>query len=197
MIGWPGANGIILHRPSHFCLGGEITDYNLYRAMIREEILDQLDNSREQLLVLLEPLTDEALLERGVMGEWSIADILAHLSAWESELVTALMRIDQGKKPRRLIEAYDDVEGYNARRFIENQGRDLDRIFADWHDVRLQLEEWLEAFSDKQLNDPKRYRWTKGKSLVDVIKEVSWEHEAKHLPEIARLAARWKEDRQD
>lgn len=192
MNGWTGANGYVSHRPSHFCLGAEITDYNVYTVMIREEILDQLDNSREQMLILLEPLPDEALVETGVMDEWSIADILAHLTAWESEMVTALMRIDQGKKPRRLLDAYDDIDGYNARRFAENEGRDLDRIFADWHDVRLQIEDWLEAFSDKQLNDPKRFRWAKGRPLVDFIKETSWQHEAKHLPEIARFATSWQ-----
>ncbi len=160
--------------------------------MIREEILDQLDSSREKLLVLLEPLPDEALISPGVIAAWTIADILAHLTAWESELVTALMRIDQGKKPKRLLDAYDDVDGYNAQRFSENKGRDLDRIFADWHDVRLQLEDWLEAFNDKQLNDPQRFRWANGKALVDIIKENSWEHEAEHLPEIARFADAWQ-----
>ena len=66
------------------------------------------------------------------MGGWSMADILAHLTAWESELVTALMRIDQGKKPSKLLEAYSDIDGYNARRYAENKERELDRIFADF-----------------------------------------------------------------
>jgi hypothetical protein len=165
--------------------------------MVREEILDQLDASREKLLVILEPLPDEALVEPGVMDSWSIADILAHLTAWESELVTALLRVDQGKKPGRLLKAYEDVDGYNANRFAENQGRDLDRIFADWHDVRLQLEGWLEALSDRQLSDPRRYRWTENKTLAEIVRENSCDHEEEHLPEIAAFAAAWQANQQD
>jgi hypothetical protein len=165
--------------------------------MEKEEILDQLDSSREQLLVLLEPLSDEALLQPGVMGEWSVADILAHLTAWESELVTALLQIDKGKKPERWLSANADVEGYNAGRYAENKGRDLDRIFADWHNVRLKLEEWLDSFSEDELNNPKRYSWANNHSLVQIIMETSFEHEVEHLPEIASFSTGWQASEQE
>ena len=165
--------------------------------MNKEEILDQLDSTREQMLIQLEPLSDEALVKPGVLGEWSVADILAHLTAWESELVTAMLQIDKGKKPGRWLAANADVEAYNAGRYAENQGRDLDRIFADWHNVRLKLEEWLDSFSEKELSDPKRYRWAKNVSLGKIIMETSFEHEAEHLPEIASFSAEWQASEQD
>ena len=165
--------------------------------MNKEEILDQLDNSREQMLVLLEPLSDEALLQPGVMGDWSVADILVHLTAWESELVTALLQINKGKKPDRWLAANADVEAYNAGRYAETKGRDLDRVFADWHNVRLKLEEWLDSFSEDDLNNAKRYRWAKNHSLGQIIIETSFEHEAEHLPEIAAFSAEWVASGQD
>jgi uncharacterized damage-inducible protein DinB len=161
--------------------------------MNREEILEELDNAREALLVAIEMLPDEALLQPGVMPGWSLADILAHLVAWESEMVTALLRIDQGKKPARLIAAFEDVDGYNAGRFEENRGRDLDRIFEDLHGVRVQLEDWLSEFSDRNLTDPKRYSWSRGLPLWHIIAENSFRHESEHLPDIKAFAARWTE----
>jgi hypothetical protein len=160
--------------------------------MNKEEILDQLDNSREQMLVLLQTLSDEALLQPGVMGDWSVADILVHLTAWESELVTALLQINKGKKPGRWLAANADVGAYNAGRYAENKGRDLDRVFADWHNVRLKLEEWLDSFSEYDLSSAKRYRWAKNHSLAQIIIEASFEHEAEHLPEIASFSAEWQ-----
>ncbi len=162
------------------------------RGMNRDEILEELDNSRERLLVALEPLPDEALLQPGVMGDWSIADLLDHLTAWESELVTAFMHIDQGKRPIRMLEAFADVDGYNTRRQAENQDRDLDQIFDDLHSVRVQLEQWLEEFSDRDLIDPSRYDWAKGLPLWHIIKENSFGHEAEHLPEIEAFSSNWQ-----
>ena len=125
--------------------------------MNKEEIFDQLDLSRERLLVALEPLPDEALQQPGVMDNWTLADILAHLTAWESELVTALQRINQGKKPARIMAALADVNGYKELRLEENKDRNLGRIFDDLQALRLQLEEWLDDFTDQDLNEPNRY----------------------------------------
>ena len=160
--------------------------------MNAETILEALDETRERLLRALELLPDDALLEPGAVGEWSIAAVLDHMTAWESELVTALMRIDQGKKPARLLEIDADVDGYNARRFAENRGRSLDRIFDDLQRVRLQLEQWLEEFSARDLTDPGRYRWAQNKPLWQIIKANSFGHEAEHLAAVETFAAKWQ-----
>lgn len=164
----------------------------LVRAMDElENILDRLDQSREKLLVAIEPLPDEALLEEGAVGQWSVADLLAILTAWEAELVTGLLRLDQGKKPTRLLQAMANREAYNKKRYTENKGRDLDRIFDDLQQVRAQLEDWLESFSSRQLTDRKRYKWFKGKSLVQIIAELSYGHEKQYIPALKAFAQKW------
>ena len=165
--------------------------------MDAQEIFDQLDNARERLLATIEPLPDESLLAPGAMGDWSIMDILDHLALWESELVTALMQIDRGGAPARLLEAYSDVDAYNARGFAANRGREPDRIFDDLHGVRRQLEGWLEEFDDRDLNDTKRYAWASGKALWEIIEENSFGHEREHLPDIEAFAARWLASHED
>jgi len=152
--------------------------------MNSDTLLDELETTRERLLVALEPLSDEALTQPETIGPWSVADVLAHLTAWESELVTALMRLKSGQKPARFLESAADVEAFNSQVHQENKGRDLDRIFADFHGVRVQLERWLENFSDQELTDPQRFRWLKGQPLLEVIKQCSFGHELEHLPEI-------------
>lgn len=165
--------------------------------MNAEAIHEALDRNRERLLVAIEPLPDEALVEPGVMGEWSVADILAHLTAWESELVTALMRVDQGRKPVRLLEAYADIDGYNARRYAENKNRELDRIFADLQGVRVQLEQWLEEFGDRFLANSTPFEWSYGRTLWQIIEDNSFGHEAEHLPDIENFANKWQAEQAD
>lgn len=152
---------------------------------------EQLDDVRVRLLESIAALPDEVLLEPNVVGQWSIADVLAHLVNWEAELVTALMRIDQGKRPTRLLNALADREAYNAARYEEVKGRDLDAIFDDLQGVRAKMEEWIEEFSEMELEDPDRYDWLEGQALWELIAETSFEHEAEHIPEIERFAERW------
>ena len=146
-----------------------------------DHILDKLDDTREQLLMTIEMLPDEALAEEKAVGRSSIINILAIQAAWEAELVTGLMRIDQGKKPERLLTALDAPKTYNKQRFIENKGRSLDSIFNDYQQVRIQVEQWLEEFSEKALNDSKRFKFFRGKSLIQIVGEVTWEREEKFV----------------
>jgi hypothetical protein len=158
----------------------------------RDELLEELEYSRIQILEILETMPDDTLVEPGTIGEWSIADVLAHLTAWESELVTLLMQVDQGKKPEKYLNAVKDIQAYNLQRYQENKGRGLNRIFDDFHGVRRQLEEWLEEFSDQQLNDPNRYPWAKGRPLWRFIKECSFAHEAEHIEDLEAFVKNWE-----
>ncbi len=157
-----------------------------------EELLDLLDNSRERLLVAIEPLPDQALLFKGAVDSWTIADVLANLTAWEAEMVTGMLRIDQNKRPDNLLNALKDPQYYDQQRYAENRGRDLDQIFSDFQQVRVQLEEWLQQFSVSILNNRKRYQWLNGHSLAEIIAVTTFKREARFLPDIERFAQAWE-----
>ena len=149
-----------------------------------EQLLDQLDQSREKLLMAIELLPDEALLQADVIDNWSIADLLVVLSAWESETVTALMQIKKGKKPAKLLVALANPVAYNAQ-FTPNAKRNLDQVFDDFQRVRTQLEAWLESFSEKELL---RRKWLQGQALVDIIKAATTENETQYIPTLTTFA---------
>ena len=157
-----------------------------------EKLLTQLDGSRERLLIIIEPLPDLILIKKGVVGKWSIADILVNLTVWEAELVTGLMKIERGQKPGRLLDALRDPKKYNQQRYSENQNRDLDLIFNDLVKVRVELEEWLEMFSEKKLTNKKQYSWLKGRSLRDLITQCTVENEQRYLPAVEDYVKAWQ-----
>jgi hypothetical protein len=159
---------------------------------IIENLLDALDSSRERLLVALDELPDEALLAPNTVGSWSVADLLVQQTAWESELVTGLMQVSQGKKPARLLAALNNQEEYGRLRHEENQGRELDRIFDDLPQVRIQVEEWLEEFSEKQLSQKGHFPWLKNQSLAQLIARVTYEQELRTLPLVEAVVRKWQ-----
>ena len=127
-----------------------------------EQLLDKLDNSRESLLMAIEPLPDEALLEKQAIGEWSIGQVLNNITAWEAELVTGMMRLQQNKRPNRLLEALRDPTKFDKQRYAEYQDRDLDQIFLD---LQQALDEGGEIGFGSQLVSARDLAQTVGRAL--------------------------------
>jgi hypothetical protein len=156
-----------------------------------ELLLDALDENRERLLVAIEPLDDEALLEKNVFDDWSISDILTNITAWESELVTGLMKLDQNNRPGKLMGALANPAAYDRAFYNEMQDRDLDQIFDDLQLVRIQVEDWLSGFSERDLTNPKRFRGLDGRSLRSIIAQTTYQREEKFLPAIETFSQAW------
>jgi hypothetical protein len=87
-----------------------------------EQLFDRLFESRERLLLALEMLPEEALWQQDVVGEWSLTDLLNVLTAWESELVTVMMRLEKGQKPDKLLAAMADPAAFNVRMATGSEG---------------------------------------------------------------------------
>ncbi|MFQ5418865.1 MAG: ClbS/DfsB family four-helix bundle protein [Anaerolineae bacterium] len=138
------------------------------------KLQQKLGQSRERFLEAIENLPDEGLTQPGAVGDYAVADVMALLTAWEAELITGLMRLEQGKKPGKLLAALADRPEYEAQVMAANNGRPLDQIFDDFQQVRMQLEMWLEAFSDADLGKPKRFKWFRGKSLMQIVAETTY-----------------------
>jgi hypothetical protein len=52
----------------------------------KARIIQELNTERKRLESILMTLTPDQLIQKGVIGEWSIKDILAHLADWEEHL---------------------------------------------------------------------------------------------------------------
>ena len=158
-----------------------------------EDLLDRLDSAREDTLVALEMLPDEALVAPGVIGRWSVANLLSILTAWDAEVVTALMQLRAGKTPERLLAALRNPDIYNAQRFQETQARELDEVFDDFQNSRMKLEEWLSELSERALTDRNHYKALGGVALGRLIAQATCDHEARYLPFLTTFAVRWED----
>lgn len=156
------------------------------------DLQEALENVREQLLVAIEALPDEALVAPAAIGEWAVVDLLANLTIWEAELVTGLMAIEAGRKPTRLLQILADSENFNATCYAENKERELDAIFDDFQRVRVALEGWIEGFKPKDLFTVGKYKWLPGRTLAQLIAQVSYEREASYIPALTQFAATWR-----
>src|SRR5262245_12258430 len=59
-------------------------------------------------------LSRSRLTERGVTGDWSVKDILAHVTTWEGEALKHLPLILAGGRPPRYVR-YGGIDAFNAK----------------------------------------------------------------------------------
>jgi uncharacterized damage-inducible protein DinB len=152
--------------------------------MTQDEIFDALEDEREKLLEAIDGLDDERLNEPGVAGDWSVKDMLYHLSMWEAELVKLLWQAAQGDAPTTIHFGKIDVDQVNARWYAQGKERLLQQVLDDLQAVRKQTTRRLERFRDADLNNPQRYPWLKNHPLWVWIAEDSFKHEAEHTAQI-------------
>ena len=150
--------------------------------MTRDEVVAALKDSRAQMEAALAGLSAAQMVDPGVVGDWSVKDLLSHLTVWEAEMVTALARSRQGKTPALSGWTEAEVDALNAKWYKENKNRPLDPVLADFHGVRKQTLRQVEALSDKELAAPAA--WLKNRALFEFIKGDSFEHEAEHMAQI-------------
>lgn len=158
--------------------------------MKKSDLIDRLQVSRQELERLLRGLDEEQMTEPGVMNDWSIKDILAHLCRWEGETVTMLFQMQQGQKPARAeIESMQEVDRLNAKWYEEDKDRPLELLLQDFRGLRKQTLRRVEEFSHQQLNDPEAYPWLQGQPLHTWIAVDTYKHEAEH----AKFITEWRE----
>jgi hypothetical protein len=157
--------------------------------MTQDEILDALEDERENFLEAIDGLSEEQLEEPGVVGDWSVKDTMYHLTLWEAELVKLLWQAAQGSQPTTAHFSKTPVDELNAAWSGQSKSRTLEQVIDDFAGVRKQTSRSLEAFKDNDLNDVKRYSWLKGHPLWVWIAEDSFKHEAEHTAQIRQ----WRE----
>lgn len=100
------------------------------------KLLQRLDARWKAFTESYAGLMDAQLTEPGVSGDWSVKDILAHITTWEAEALKHLPLIIAGGRPPRYV-TYGGIDAFNAGVTEQKQGLslvDVRRQLAETHD---------------------------------------------------------------
>lgn len=157
--------------------------------MNKTELLQALAEARAELEAVLAGVPEAEWLTPGAAGDdWTVKDVLSHLTACEAEVVTGLARVRRGKPPGKVNYTPDEIQAQNARWHAENKDRPLDRVRADFQGVRKQLIRQVESFTEQELAAPRR--WLKAAGLADWVHEEIVEHEVEHARDLRAWSQR-------
>jgi hypothetical protein len=158
--------------------------------MKKDEIIHALQDSRAAFMAAIDGLSDESMLLPEVVGEWSVRDLLVHLTLWEAGLVTLLFYVKEGRKPPPDDNPSETMDQRNARWHAENKDRPLDRARADFAAVREQTLRRVRALTQADFDRADKLPWLEDAPLSEWIANDTYGHEAEHMQQIREWRSR-------
>lgn len=122
--------------------------------MDKVTFISTLQETRAQWEASLSQMDEQRMLQPGIIGTWSVKDLLAHVSWYEREMVPVISHhIFTGSEWWAL-----PVDERNAMIYQLNRQRPLQEIVHEGRRSYTDLLEAVQSLSDEDLNDPGHFR---------------------------------------
>ncbi|MDB5074675.1 MAG: hypothetical protein JWO42_854 [Chloroflexi bacterium] len=115
--------------------------------MDRNTLMTAVEESWRRFDTAIAGLDEAALTVPGVVGEWSIKDLVGHVASWEQRAVQHVERWRRGEPPEVGAVSTDE---YNAREAERRHGWTLAKVMDDAADTRLSLRAALTSITDAE-----------------------------------------------
>jgi len=149
--------------------------------MNRQQLLQKVDKAWAELKESYAGLSDSQLAEPGVMGDWSVKDILAHVTTWEEEALKHLPLIIKEGRPPRYSTQYGGIDAFNALMMERKQDVSLADVLQQQEETHRRLIDYLQSVPEEQFTRQTRFRH---RLRLDTYS---------HYPKHAKAIREWRE----
>jgi hypothetical protein len=147
-------------------------------------LLNEMQRGYLALEATLTPLREAQMTTPGVNGDWSIKDVLTHLTAWQRTMVDRLQAVERKEEPALTDLTDEDIERLNEQFYQESKSRPLAEVLKDFRTTYLQIVEAVQALSWEDLADADRFVWLNGTPLWRYVAGDTYEHYQEHTESI-------------
>lgn len=151
----------------------------------RGQLLRRLEKAWRDLQESYAGLTDIELVEPGVSGEWSVRDILAHVTSWEQEALKHLPTILKGDKPPRYSVTHGGIHAFNRTMTEQKSRLTLAEVRKDFAETHQRLIALIEGVPEEQFRTETPFRHR--------LRLDSYSHYPKHADAIRK----WRKEHRD
>jgi hypothetical protein len=126
--------------------------------MNRQQLLNRLNKAWVSLQESYAGLSESQMTQHRVSGNWSVKDILAHVTTWEEESLKYLPVIIDGGRPPRYSTKYGGINGFNAQMSEQKRGLSLSDVLRQSQDIHRQLLDYIQTTPEEQFTAETRFR---------------------------------------
>lgn len=148
------------------------------RPAKKPDLLKQSRESFNELFQLIDSLSEAEKIKSGVNGEWSVKDVLAHLSVWHEMMESWYIEGMAGKKPEMPAPGFTwkTTPQLNEKIFQDHKNESYDRVEKNLNDSHKKMMKIIESHSDEELFTKKKYPWTGSTSLGSYLVSATSSH---------------------
>jgi hypothetical protein len=152
-------------------------------------VIESLTSTRSALLAAIAGLPDAALDRKGVVGAWSIKNMLAHLEVWERELTGFLPeRLATGARPAIFAEMTDE-DAWNEKMVARCEHLSPQEQLQQLAATREALLQCIRGLGEEALN--RQHPWPEWEgTLAAYLLDNIGSHEQEHLEAVQAAVAR-------
>ena len=137
------------------------------RPTSKKQLLEAIEVEWNALEQLLAKVTPAQMTEPGVVGDWSVKDVLAHLLEWQQMLIGWHSAGLKGKVPVTPSEKFNwaQLPQLNQKIYEKHRDRSLADIQKELRTSHKKMLSFIQKLSEEDLFQRGRYAWTKSVTL--------------------------------
>lgn len=149
--------------------------------MTKDQLLKKLEQAWAAFTASYAGLSEAQMVQPGVTQDWSVKDIVAHVSWWEEEALKHLPHILEGGRPPRYADLYGGIDAFNAQMTGLKRDLPLQEVLRQQAVTHARLLDYLRSAPGEQLAAETRFR---RRLRLDTYS---------HYPEHTRAILAWRE----
>jgi hypothetical protein len=145
-------------------------------AASSKDVARQIDGSWRELQSALAEVSGDRMEEPGVVGHWSVKDLLGHVTTWEAEMMANVQRVVDGLE----MKPYPDLDAFNADASAAKRTMSVEDLRQELSKVHEETVRFVSALSDELLGREK-VEWR--------IRVDTFAHYREHAEQVRRWLA--------
>jgi len=137
--------------------------------MTKQQIIEFLKEDHKKMEFVVNSLHKEEFLKFRIQDSWNVKDIIAHLTAWNFELVKMVDVLLKDEKPW-FVDDYRKTKQleteFNKIQVIKRKSHSLEDVIDEWQQSFESLVKKIESLRDNELNYISSYFWEEGSPVT-------------------------------
>jgi len=151
--------------------------------MTKAELLEKIKTGNDQFVHLLSTLSADQIIQSGVVGNWSVKDIVAHIAVHEQRMLEWMDEKIRGGNPAAFQPyAMPDVElaMVNEGIYQANRGRVWLDVLQDLENVQTRTLSFINTAQKEDLMTTQRFQLLEGEPLWMAVAANTYDHREEH-----------------